>query len=59
MRTNAPAGCTLQHFFVESPAVKEVRSVATKLALDLYVKQAGKPFLVARIAGKNGAFELS
>ena len=56
---DAPAGCSLQHFFVESPAVKEVRSVAAKLGLDLDVKQAKKPFLGARIAGKKGAFELS
>jgi hypothetical protein len=56
---DAPAGCTLQHFLVESPAVKEVRSIAAKLALDLDAKLAKKPFLGARIAGKKGAFELT
>lgn len=56
---DAPAGCTLQHFFVETPAVKEVRGVIAKLELGLDVKQAQKPFLGARIAGKKGAFELS
>ncbi|HEY7405159.1 MAG TPA: VOC family protein [Candidatus Angelobacter sp.] len=56
---DAPPGCTLQHFFVESPAVKEVRSIASKLGLNLEAKPSKKPFLGARIAGKKGAFELS
>jgi glyoxalase-like protein len=56
---DAPSGCTLQHFFVESPAVKDVRLVAGKLGLDLDVKPGKKPFLGARIAGKKGAFELT
>jgi hypothetical protein len=56
---DAPAGCTLEHFFVASPAQKEVRSVITQLGLDLEVKPGKKPFLGARIAGRKGAFELS
>lgn len=56
---DAPAGCTLQHFFIESPAVKEVRTAASKLGLDLDAKPGKKPFLGARIAGKKGAFELT
>jgi hypothetical protein len=56
---DAPAGCTLLHFVIESPAVKDVRSVAAKLGLDIDAKLAKKPFLGARIAGKKGAFELS
>ncbi|HKD81906.1 MAG TPA: VOC family protein [Candidatus Angelobacter sp.] len=55
---DAPAGCTLQNFFVESPAVKEVRSIAAKLGLNLEAKPGKKPFLGARIAGRKGAFEL-
>ena len=56
---DAPTGCTLLNFVVESPALKDVRSVAAKLGLDLDAKLAKKPFLGARIAGKKGAFELS
>jgi Glyoxalase-like domain len=56
---DAPAGCTLQYFVVESPVVKDVRSVAARLGLDLDAKLAKKPFLGARIAGKKGAFELT
>ena len=56
---DAPAGCTLQHFFIESPDVKEVRAAAAKLGLDLDAKPGKKPFLGARIAGKKGAFELT
>jgi hypothetical protein len=56
---DAPSGCKLLHFVVESPAVKDARSVAAKLGLDLEAKLARKPFLGARIAGKKGAFELT
>ncbi len=55
---DAPAGCTLQHFFVESPAGKNVRSVAANLGLDLGVKPGKKPLLSAGINGKKGTFEL-
>src|SRR5262249_42402058 len=50
---DAPAGCTLQHFFAESPAVKEVRSIAAKLGLDIEVKLAKKPFLGEPIRGNK------
>jgi hypothetical protein len=56
---DAPAGCTLQQFSIESPAVKDVRATAGKLGLDLDIKPGNKPLLRARIAGKNGAFELT
>lgn len=56
---DAPAGCTLQHFFIESPAVKDVRATAARLGLDLDARPGKKPFLGARIAGKKGAFELT
>jgi len=56
---DAPPGCALQHFFVESPAVKDVRAAAAKLGLDLDAKPGKKPRLGARIAGKKGAFELT
>ena len=56
---DAPPGCALQHFFVESPAVKDVLAAAAKLGLDLYANPGKKPLLGARIAGKKGAFELT
>lgn len=55
---DAPSGCTLQHFFVESPEEKDVRSVAGKLGLEVELKPAKTPALRARITGKRGAFEI-
>jgi len=56
---DAPAGCTLQHFFIESPAVEDVRLVAAKLGLEVELKPAKTPVLHARINGKRGAFEIT
>lgn len=56
---DAPAGCTLEHFSIESPSAKDVREVAGKLGLDAEVKSGKKPLLHARISGKMGAFELT
>ncbi|HEY6970842.1 MAG TPA: VOC family protein [Candidatus Angelobacter sp.] len=56
---DAPAGCTLEHFLIESPAVEEVRTVAGKLGLEVELKLAKTPALRARIIGKKGAFEIA
>src|SRR5262249_52381780 len=56
---DAPSGCTLQHFLIESPATEEVRSVAGKLGLDVELKSATAPVLRVRIIGKRGAFEIT
>ena len=56
---DAPAGCTLEHFFIESPAVEEVRTVAGKLGLEVELKPAKTPALHARVIGKKGAFEIT
>jgi hypothetical protein len=50
---DAPSGCTLQHFLIETPAMEHVRSVAGKLELELEVKPAKTPALHARIMGKR------
>lgn len=55
---DAPAGCTLQHFFIEFPAVEDVRLVADRLGLEVELKPAKTPALRARISGKKGAFEI-
>jgi hypothetical protein len=55
---DAPSGCTLQHFFIESPAVEEVRLVADKLGLEVELKPAKTSALRAGILGKKGAFEI-
>lgn len=56
---DAPVGCTLERFSIESPSAKDVRAGAGKLGLDVEVKPGKKPLLRARITGKKGAFELT
>lgn len=56
---DAPGGCTLQHFFIESADLKAVSAAVHKLGLDVDVKPGKHPILGARIVGKNGAFELT
>jgi len=56
---DAPAGCTLERFSIESPQVKDIRRVAGQLGLDVDAKPGKKPLLRARIIGKKGGFELS
>ena len=56
---DAPSGCSLEHLFIESPAMEDVRSVAGKLFLDLEVRAAKTPALHARILGKKGVLEIS
>lgn len=56
---DAPAGCTLERFSIESPSIKDVRRVAGQLGLNVDVKAGKKPLLRARITGKKGAFELT
>ena len=56
---DAPAGCTLERFSIESPSAKDVRMVAGQLGLDLDAKPGKKALLRARIAGKKGTFEIT
>jgi len=56
---DAPVGCTLERFSIESPSAKDVRVGAGQLGLDVEVKPGKKPLLRARITGKKGAFELT
>jgi hypothetical protein len=56
---DAPSGCILQHFFIESPNMEDVRSVAGKLGLEVELKLAKTHALRARIIGKRGAFEIT
>jgi hypothetical protein len=56
---DAPGGCSLQSFSVESPTAAAVTETAHKLGLDVKVKPGTSPVLRAHIVGKTGAFELS
>jgi hypothetical protein len=56
---DAPAGCALQRFFIESPAMEDVRLVVGKLGLQVELKPAKTPGLRASIVGKEGVFEIT
>jgi hypothetical protein len=56
---DASSGCTLQHFFIESPVMEDVRLVASKLGLEVELKPAKAPVLRALMIGKRGRFEIS
>lgn len=56
---DAPTGCTLERFSIESPSAKDVRLAASQLGLDVDAKTGKKPLLRARINGKKGGFELT
>jgi hypothetical protein len=56
---DAPASCTLERFFIESPSVRDIRRVAGQLGLSVDAKPGKKPLLHARIVGKKGGFEMT
>ncbi len=56
---DAPSGCSLDHFSIETPAMEDVRLAAGKLGLEVGLKLSQTPALRARITGKRGAFEIT
>lgn len=55
---DAPGGCRLQHFTIQSPAANDVTEIARKLGLNVEVRTGNTLTLTAQIIGKKGAFEL-
>lgn len=51
---DAPAGCEIRSFSLNTPEVAKLRRVSTQLDLDVPIEQADKPRLHARIAGLHG-----
>ena len=56
---NAPAGCTLAHFFLQSPAWQELAKACQSLGLDVAVERGEKSLLRARIATPKSDVELT
>lgn len=56
---DAPAGCSLQNFYVQSPAASDVSRIVRELGLDVEVRPGTTPVLHARITGKDSALELN
>ena len=55
---SAPSGCVLESFYGEHPEADRVQASLTALGIDLEIKQALRPELVATIKTPNGAVEL-
>ena len=51
---DAPKGCQLVDFSLETPKPAEIKPICTRLNLDVRVEQDEEPRLHARIAGLNG-----
>jgi hypothetical protein len=56
---DAPAGCTLAHFFLQSPASQELAKACQDLGVEVAVERGEKPLLRARIATPRGDVELT
>lgn len=52
--TDAPSGCRLMTFHLESPASEELTCACRTLGVDVTVEQGPKPLLRARIASPKG-----
>ncbi len=55
---SAPSGCVLESFYGEHPEADRVQASLTALGIELEIKQALRPELVATIKTPNGAVEL-
>lgn len=55
---DAPAGCVLKRFFLESPAAQELIQACQSLGVAVRVERGEKPFLRAIITSAKGQIEL-
>jgi hypothetical protein len=56
---DAPAGCTLKSFCLQSPDVADLASACKMLAVEVAVEPGEKPLLLACIASPKGDVELT
>jgi hypothetical protein len=56
---DAPAGCTLARFLLQSPASQELAKACQDLGVDVGAERGEKPLLRARIATPKGDVELT
>jgi hypothetical protein len=54
---DAPKGCTLKRFRMQSPATKELNQLCRKLGVDISVEHGDKPTLRALISSRRGDVE--
>lgn len=55
---DAPAGCTLKRFYMQSPASTELAKLCQNLVVDIGVNYGNQPRLRALISSLTGEFEL-
>ena len=56
---DAPAGCTIKKFHLQSPDGAELASACQSLAIAVTINPGKEPRLFARISGPNGEIELT
>jgi catechol 2,3-dioxygenase-like lactoylglutathione lyase family enzyme len=56
--TDAPSGCRLTGFHLESPAPQELASACRTLGVEVAVEQGAKPLLCARISSPKGEIKI-
>jgi hypothetical protein len=57
--SGAPAGCILAHFFLQSPAWRDLAKACQSLGVDIAVERGEKPLLRARVVTPRGDVELT
>jgi hypothetical protein len=57
--TDAPAGCTLTGFSLQSPIAAELTKTCQALVLDIPIEQAGEPRMIAQLATPKGEVQLT
>jgi hypothetical protein len=55
---DAPAGCRLTDFRIDTPNPAALQTLAAKLQLDVRIRQSSEPRLAATITGPNGSLPL-
>jgi len=56
---DAPSGCTLARFHLQSPDAQELARICQTLGVDVAVERSEEPGLFARIASPQGQIELT
>ena len=56
---DAPRGCTLEHFRLQSPDAPELARVLQTLAVDVTTEPSERPLMLARLASPRGEVEFT
>ena len=56
---DAPPGCTLEHFTLQSPDARELARVFKALAVEVAIQPGEKPRMLTRLASPGGEVELT